>query len=324
MLSNNKNPKKIQDLHFRKCAKNDYCVYSINNNNVIKHNMFTKKSYIVFHSNDTVTGYYISNKNVIVNTICAVYWNDRLITNNSYALYSRFLKTQTCEYITNCSYLQDELYDRYGCKISFETPYFVVSLDGTKILYSMYGSLHKQDITSIPTFGLFKRGYGATYINTRDCNRLRWIQNSTYAVIDHNIILNLEDFQEIHMITPYDNFFVFLVDELIIVWHFGFVEIYDTRRMTFVDRVNIDVMFTDYNQLLNALVTDERDCYRLKNNHGEYRFEHVNFGANYILDYNVVPQNIKVIIEIFCVLDAIPDEILCIELYWQLLLCFSY
>jgi len=89
--------------------------------------------------------------------------------------------------------------------------------------------------------------------------------------------------------------------------------------MTFVQMVETDLIFTDYNQLLDVLVTKTKDCYRLVYTDNKYQFQKVVLGVNYISDHNVVPQNIKIIIFHMTILTYIPDEILYIELYQQLL-----
>jgi len=120
-----------------------------------------------------------------------------------------------------------------------------------------------------------------------------WIMGCNYILIDREIIFDLDSSREMKTITPIHDLYVFIINGLIIVWHYGFVEIYDPHNMVFVKHNDTDLVFTDYNPLLNVLVTDKRECFRLENDN-KYYFKKVVLGMNYIMDYNVVPQMLKI------------------------------
>jgi len=312
------------DLHKRKCAIKDCFVYSVHKNIIIKHNLFTKRSYVIFRTNNIIENCYISKKNIIVYTFeHCIYWNNVIVNSAESFSYLRHIKVRGNRYVT--SFLNDKLLDRSGKKLDIKIPYFTASLDGKKIVYESHDGLYKQCISNVLIKGLFC--VGAKHIRIQDqYYSLRWIPNSDYILINDDMIIDVNNCREMIIKTSINRFFVFYVRGLIVIHHNGFVEIYDSNKMVFVQRIDTDLIFTDYNQLLNVLVTHKRECFRLKNNDSKYRFQKVILGINYILDHKIVPKNIETIIDIFniTILYEISNDVLFVELYQQLLQQLSY
>jgi len=167
----------------------------------------------------------------------------------------------------------------------------------------------------------------AKYIKTLCCKVVSFIPNCNYILIEHDIIFDLDSYREMRLLTPiaFGYFFVFFVGGLILAWHHGFIEIYETKDMIFAQRIDTELVFTYYNQMTNVLVTDTKSCYRLKTNSKHY-LQKVVLGVDYVSDYDVVPKNIKNMIEMFCeiLLYDIPPDILFTDLYGQFLRIFVY
>jgi len=313
------------DINHRRCAINDYCVYSIyKSKTLVKYNLFTGKTYIVFRSDNNIHQYYISKNTFIFMECSRLYWNG-IKLGNICDSYLRYVKIKSNEYIV--SYIGNKIINYCNEIIIKWVPYFIVSLNGQMIVYKCDdGDLYKQNMSCASMNELFHKDYGTKLTEFSDtCVYLRWIPNCNYILINDDIIYNLDNNCIMKTITPVTFFFAFFVNGLIIVWHYGFVEIYDTWNMVFVQKIDTQFVFGYYNQLLDVLVTDQRKCYRLQNNNNQYYFQHIIFGVNYIMDYKVVPQNIKTIIDMLymTVFDALPNEIACIDLYQQLLIYVS-
>jgi len=57
---------------------------------------------------------------------------------------------------------------------------------------------------------------------------------------------------------------IFYMNRLILLRYFGFVKIYNTQDMVFVQHIGTDLMFNDYSLLLNVLVTNKRKYFRFE------------------------------------------------------------
>jgi len=314
------------DFHKRKCATNDCFVYSVHKNTIIKHHLFTKRNYVAFKSKYEILRCYISNTNIYVCTNYDIYWNSVLLNRSKSGLQGIIELIKVKDGYWLVSYLNNMVVNFRGQYRNFVVPPFMVSLDGKKIVYMWNCKLYVQKTYNIRVNDLFV-GHKSSFIkNINDyVNRdLFWISNSGYAIIG-NVIMDLISFSEIKIVTLMNYASdVFLINEMIVILYHDFVEIYDTRKMVFVQRIYTDLIFTDYNQRLNVLVTHKRECFRLENNDNSHHLQKVILGINYILDYNIVSQNIKIIMEILqtTILYEISDDILFAELYQELLIYF--
>jgi len=309
------------------CDITDNYVYAFfKNSTIIKYNLLNKQTYVVFKSKYEILQYYISKANIYV---CMygdiyVYWN--------YVPFNKFSSHGIIELIKVkdgywlVSYLNDMMVNFRGQYRKINVPEYIASLDARKIVYIWEYKLYIQKTSHIAVDDLFV-GHKSSFIKNIDEYVYRvffWISNSDYIIIG-DVIMDLNSFSEIEIITSINYAaYVFLINEMIIILYRNFVEIYDTRKMVFVQRIYNDLIFTNYNQLLNVLVTDRRECFRLENDDSKYFFQKVILGINYILDYNIVSQNIKIIMETLqtTILYEISDDILFVELYQELLIYF--
>jgi len=317
------------DLMKRKCGDVNHFIYSINKNCIIKHNLLSKRDSVIFRSKFSVEQYNIYDEDIVVGADYNIFWNGRKLA--AYEPYTliRYLRIKKGKCV---AFGIDNFIDHNGEKIyCSRQPYFKSSPNGMTIIYQKLSEvgwkLYLQDASQITIDEIFV-DCKAKQIKTIYCQYLEWIANSNFVVIDGCIIFDVDRSCEMTMMTQlrFYNFFVFLIKGMVVAWHYGFVEIYDVQKMVFVQRIDTELAFTDYNQMLDILLTDKKEYYRMKNNYNGYYLHKVTIGANYVSDYDVIPLKIKTIIDLcyVIILDALPNDILFAELYQQLLNHLDY
>jgi len=307
------------DYRYKTCVNCKQFIYLVQDNRVIKYNLLTKRKYIICYFKFTIRQLYVSDTNLIVGLGSSrnIYWNGQKI---DYFGFFRFLKIHGSEYIANYGSCLVNCNNEIN-NADIKMKYFDSSSVGEKIVYCTNNQLFEQSTSEISIWQFYIKNIKLIKTIEPHFLWLRWIPESNCIFINYDTIFNLDNHREIAVRTLVYKFFVFNLHNLVICLHNGYMELYDIDIMDFVQRIDTELKFIDYNKMLNVVVTDELDCYRFQKSLDQYVLHKINLGLNYILDHNIVPQNIKIIMEIQgTILNCLPDEICYIELYQQLLL----
>jgi len=231
------------------CAKIDHFVYSVyENTSIAKYNLFNKRTSIVFRSNNVIHAYHITNSNIIAYMYNhQIYWNGVLL-NVPYLFDGKayeYIKINDGDYIALCysNILLNNKNDQIYCPM----PYFVSSTNGQMIVYCKYCEkdryvrIYKQNIRQTSKEGLFD--HNSEDIGIEGYAILDWIPNSNCVLLADQIILNLDSNRQMRTITPIFDFFVFFVNGLILIWHYGFVEIQSVRKKITLFKNCYDLMY---------------------------------------------------------------------------------
>jgi len=95
------------------------------------------------------------------------------------------------------------------------------------------------------------------------------------------------------------------------------IKIYDVNNFELLRIINSDLKFIAYHNELDLLISEDMCTYRFNGN----EFSKITFGSNYLVDYRFAPNNIMDTTLCECLLFGdLPREIICIELYNQILI----
>jgi len=100
------------------------------------------------------------------------------------------------------------------------------------------------------------------------------------------------------------------------------IYIYDAKTIVLIKIIKHRMNFVAYNKKIDVLITDSFEYYTINSS---FDFEKVIVGHNYRIECHRVSNFIMDVILETCVLfESLPDEILNIEMYHQLLLFFDF
>jgi len=315
----------------------DHYMYFAIWDTIFEYNLFTKLRKVVFHSDGDVQKFFVSKDNLIVATVTKgtkkdirytgskMYWNGNLLKDCDLPMFN-FLKANDVECITQ---IKDSYYDKNGDVVQINNDqFFIVSDDGSRIVYNREYKLFSRDITNIRLKDIFDDN-NATCVSKRyGMDPLEWIQGSSFVLIAGSIFLDLNTNRIIKPKYDYAGMFcrfILVIEKLMISLEVfdGGIEIYDIDNMVFPQMILVDDIVA-YCSNLDILISisklNEVGYYRIRKC-GNYVLEKIHIGENYLLDQNIVPNVIRIIMETICDTELVrlPNEITCIELYQQLL-----
>jgi len=116
------------------------------------------------------------------------------------------------------------------------------------------------------------------------------------------------------------------------------IVVYDVANFNELACINCSIEFLIYHKRLNVLVAKNFDCYKITPDYKlqkidlfkgaifcPFRLQKIVFGQNYILDFEMIENPVmNVILDSEMLFDLLPYEIICIELYQQILSCNQF
>jgi len=293
-------------------------------NTLIKYNIFTKRKYVVLRTK-RIYDYDVNESNLVI------YFEDYssrkfLFWNNKIHKLIPFLNHNNCGKV-NLIYTENKQYTIvYGsCRGNLHiydindfigTEQYVwirISNDGTKVMKcDKYPDVYIHNINNMSSiFSSSKPDIilGHTYSET-------WIYSNYLVGFEqsHNgVVCNINTNKKLILNHSLIFCIIFIVDNLLIINNSSEIwSLYDIATLDFLVTISFNIKIIGTNNLLNVLIDEDFQCYKITS---DLRFEKINIGLNYMIDYNYVSNQIKIIMNFMADFIELPFEILFIELY---------
>jgi len=303
---------------------------------IIEYNIFTKRKSVIFEGNQYITGYIWSNKEklVVYNNDCNFYefaWNGKIIKTHI-RFNEMFGFVWFNDLLMICFTYKGAGYSAYTSNgllyQEFGNTTFTVSDSGKKILLRSDKYLQIKE----PIMNINKLFDDCFYIDGKNISidhtlyEYVWIYDQlivlTYFNKEDIKIYNVDTMKSLLLFKSYID--IFEAGDYMVIQFDGFIEIYDIRTFTFIRVVMFKDTFVYFHNHLKLLVTCEFEYYVI-NKLGELC--RVNLGNNYVKDTMTCPKYQNHVMDIILLNNVlfhnVPNEILCIELYYQILHCSS-
>jgi len=297
-------------------------------NNLIEYNLLLNKRRIIFSSKWRIYNYLVTYDSVIIllfkdylqhgncfyKQIC---WNGHPLNISKQELDKlrnfRLLNIAGKKYITNSSCIN--LYGiNSSIKLNGAVPDFISSKDGRKIVYIIDGSLCVQNVFDISINQLFDINHSQVYWNMFSLlGILHWTTVSDVILMDIDTIIN---FNKKALMHPHNLYSTYTGDLLKLDYN---LFVYDSKY-DFITEIQNYLNFVLYNKWLGILITKNMHCYQIRRRSNVIEFTKVIFKCNYLLDCDFV--GIRVLMDTLLDILDLPIEIVCVELYCSLLVCY--
>jgi len=243
-----------------------------------------------------------------------------------HGFYAAFeLKMKNMLYIAVLFFNKIHIYDSNGLlkKIKQYCHNYDVSMDGMRIAIRRHNLIFVKNILDCDLETLFD----ISELSGIEI-RARWIawakhgSKILYSRIqnDNLVVMNVNTSSRMEIYTSgtfFDDTFIDGGDYLIECFS-DHVNVYNTSTLVFLKKINMQFNTIHYHVRLGVFVIDF-ECYRINS---QYDFDKVVFGQNYVKDAPIVENTIMEIIFGNSLLSQLPMEILCVELYRELLIVY--
>jgi len=325
----------IFEMHSIKEHYNSILCIDENNSKIIEHNLLTKSKFVHHHllnADMSNANYFIVGDDQIISvnidTRTIVWRDDRIIID---------IDKDDCLFACTCLFqVKNEVmigvlgndalyvYDLNGVYYrevlppDYGVPYDI-SLNGRYIAFYYGGSLYRSRIHDLDRIFSIQNKNGIKIDIDGNCNVSMLNENPRIVVIecyDKFVIVNMKTCAKID-IPIRENLRFFAVGRCLVISSSTNISIYDSKRFNVLATIHCNLCFVAYNVRLQILITNKLDYYRINN---KFELCRVILGQNYLRD-TVVAQNDVMDTILSCdLLCELPMEILCTELYSQILL----
>jgi len=317
-------------------------IFYLEGRNVIEYNILSKKKYVHYRFlNGLPIWYFINEHNkVFVYTSYRrniMEWNNWIIylgLNNIYGVY--FLGSSTGEQYIAVRFCKLIKIFRSGhfIKKIYRQMYYDISSDGCKI--SFYDRKRSQlyiantmdilnAIFSKTKFQLYPSDMKSIFKKISDCIDFPWksfpqfINNSYRFVISifESIIENVKTLSKTYYNIDGELYYeIYDTGEFLICTDHQSIYVYDAIKLRYLKTIKYSGQKI-YNSKLNLLIINNDDYYRLDSS---CELQKVNLSLNYMNDRVIVSNAVMdIVLSDYLLFDLLPNEILCIELYSEVI-----
>jgi len=303
-----------------------------NSYQLLKHNIFTKKNYVVFDA-QFICDYYCFDSDLVIHFIendydHMLFWDNRISGAKKLACSSWSIHPLV---IDNKLYLMQRLNSKlinifdYNGIVRSCTTRGMMSSDGKCMMdVWQYPYIH---VVKIKSFDSIKPSEQFEYF-LGEIYEKKWIYSNflIHFKQDHRyMIQNLNTGTCLIFDSSYN-----LVDHKIFVLGNYLLDIYMNKQcivyhletLGAIATVHIETEIIATNNLLNVLISKDFQYYRINDKYG---FQKVIMGRNYYDDYKYVPNQIKIIMDLTLTWIDFPLDLLFNELYEALIMiCLQY
>jgi len=293
-------------IEYNLLSQRRYVYYQIQNGEIYNYHLVDNQKVIIIHANKDVIKPNNKSVKIIKN------YSDRVIK----IIQSN--KILIVVYMTDSYYVYD-LNDVYIT--NFDYAHYDISWDGKYIVYQKKDVLYRTcvfDLDLVSTLNKFN-----AKVQVDDCGFLYWITGSNRLVKLVNeinnefIIVNIETSAKREFTRYWDTKFFDTCNDYLIQQLPESINFYNVTSLTFVKSVEFKIQFVAFHKLLNVFVTNKFDCYYIRS---DLELKKITLGQNYLRDRYVYSNRfMNLILDDNLLFSILPDEILHIELYIQLL-----
>jgi len=302
---------------------------------LVEYNLLTKHKRIHYQTKSNIIQYHLSDSDRIIITVpfdhydeCQVIWNNVEFHIRIPILDIGFVRIKEEIYIWFSWDGRIFKIDRNGNTIRFKRSYFNVSENMKRIALCESGIIHvmpdeKQIRCSNLTEPYLFDIYGSVALGHGTNSYNLWVKNSnriiTFCDHDNSVkrsLVNIDTLKKCCTEYYWLDFLMELRDDILFAVYDSTIIVYDINTMKMVKKFHCNLEFIAYSRVLDVLITNIMDYYRLTS---ELELQRVNVGENYVMDRGHVSNIIEAIMEIilddsslFC---NLPQEISNIELY---------
>jgi len=268
-------------------------------------------------------------------------WNDRIIAYCTIiGFYSmRIIKLNNILYLFAKTQYGFKIYDSKQLLFDFDSKLNIydISYDGKQSLNYVVNTktLYVKKLTGLDIATIFDIDISDSKITNINGCHIKWIANSSRFIqifgLNHIHVINIQTLAENKLngrISFYDT-----NNDYLIGYMDNCVILYDLKSLTPMKIIKHDLQIEEYHRTFQLFIVERQDekynrkfhkqqleFYRLT---PEYKFQKVTIGENYLHDCRFINNFIMDIILFEILLfDRLPSEILCIELYHQILRIF--
>jgi len=286
---------------------------------IVCYDVFTKDTTIVYSGKDFLQ-WHVSKENLIIG-----YGLEGGICWNSMKLKDEWWNFHFLHFIDDV-YINDRPpMEFYNCKTKKTTDvvrYFVESYDGKKIVFGNKEQICVQDVSKIELNDIFNQNKSKLLPIKKPYHMIKtiqWLPESYCILFDRDTIYDVELDCKVKIKPTKTNDNIFLTPNgIIFSFEYHNIVIY-CPESKIIKKVHHKLYFIGYYRKLDILITQDLEYYRIKKQNKNYELHRIlfnpNFGLNYLRDRNVLPYQLKMIMDIMITVPELPDEIVCENLY---------